>query len=169
MPLSAIFPQCDIVSKMFSLSNIQACQKMLKTKIVDPTANSIQLIFKCAIGGHQRLPASQRSSRGNMKTYYTNNAVPTAQHIRLFILFQGHVRQNEGNSSPTQMESLQQSHGKLTCHPSCRGEGRDSSTISCTILLMPPGPATMSDEHTEMGHLEFGTHSVELEPAGACW
>jgi hypothetical protein len=51
------------------------------------------------------------------------------------------------------MKSLQKFHGKLTCHPSCRGEGCGSSTISCTILLMPA--ARMLDEKKMV--IKFGT------------
>jgi hypothetical protein len=51
------------------------------------------------------------------------------------------------------MKSLQKFHGKLTCHPSCRGEGCGSSTISCTILLMPA--ARMLDEKKLV--IKFGT------------
>jgi len=47
-------------------------------------------------------------------------------------------------NNPTKMKSLQKFHGKLACHPSCRGEGCGLSTISCTILLMPA--AIMLDE-----------------------
>lgn len=64
------------------------------------------------------------------------------------------------------MKSLQKFHGKLTCHPSCRGEGCGSSTISCTILLMPA--ARMLDEKNWWLNLELGTQSVCRTEAGWC-
>ena len=127
------------------------------------------------IGKHHNLSnqSGQQSNGGKPKTNVTNNVAPTPQHACFTYCFFKDTSNNQKKgqwrrsyNNPTKMKSLQKFHGKLACHPSCRGEGCGSSTISCTILLMPA--AIMLDEKNWWLNLELGTQSVCRTEAGWC-